>query len=345
MIRTKLPPHINGFIDRYGHPRYYVRRPGYKNVKLPGLPWSAEFMTAYAEAVEGQQPIKIGEKRTPVGSVAATVGLYLGSTAFNNLATETQRTRRNILERFREEHGDKRIAAIEKKHVQAMVTAKGATPPAARNFLIALRAVIAFAIDAGIRADDDPTLGIKRPKIKTEGYRTWTEDDIAAFEATHPIGTLPRLALALLLYTGQRRGDVVRMGPQHVRGDLISVRQQKTGAPLLIPMHPALRAAIDAAPSSGHLSFLATAFGKARTANGFSTWFRECCNAAGLANGTSAHGLRKAACRRLAEAECTAHQIMAISGHKSLQEVERYTKAADQERMARAAMKRLGGGA
>jgi site-specific recombinase XerD len=76
---------------------------------------------------------------------------------------------------------------------QAMVTAKGATPSAARNFLITLRAVIAFAIEAGIRADDDPTLGIKRPKIKTDGYHTWTEDDIAAFEATHPIGTLPRL--------------------------------------------------------------------------------------------------------------------------------------------------------
>jgi len=337
MVRTKLPPHINGFVDLYGRARYYVRRPGHKNVRLP---WSPEFMAAYADAVEGQQPIEIGAKRSPAGSVAATVGLYLGSTVFANLATDTQRTRRNILERFREEHGDKRIAGIEKKHVQAMVTAKGKTPSAARNFLITLRALIAFAIDAGIRADDDPTLGVKRPKIKTEGYRTWTEDDIAAFEATHPIGTL--LALALLLYTGQRRGDVVRMGLQHVRGDLISVRQQKTSTPLLIPMHPALKAAIEATPS-GHLTFLATAVGKTRAANGFSTWFRKCCNAAGLAIGTSAHGLRKAACRRLAEAGCSAKEIMAISGHASLREVERYTKAVDQEHMARAAMKRLGG--
>jgi integrase len=310
---------------------------------LPGLPWSPEFMAAYAETVEGQQPIEIGAKRNPVGSVAATVGLYLGSTAFANLAAETQRTRRNILERFREEHGDKRIAVIERKHVQAMVTAKGKTPSAACNFLKTLRAMIAFAVDAGIRADD-PTIGVKRPKIKTDGHRTWTEDDIAAFEATHPIGTLPRLALALLLYTGQRRGDVVRMGLQHVRGDLISVRQQKTSTPLLIPLHPALRATIEATPS-GHLTFLATVFGKARAANGFTTWFRGCCNAAGLANGTSAHGLRKAACRRLAEAGCSANEIMAISGHASLREVERYTKAADQERMARAAMRRLGGGA
>jgi integrase len=341
MGRIKLP-FVNSFRNRHGTLVFYFRKRGCKNVRLRGVLGSAEFMAAYTAAIEGQEPIEIGVKRSPVGSVAATVGLYLGSTAFANLAAETQRTRRNILERFREEHGEKRIAAIERKHVQAMVTAKGKTPSAARNFLNTLRAMIAFAIDAGIRADD-PTIGVKRPKIKTDGYRTWSEDDIAAFEATHPLGTMPRLALALLLYTGQRRSDIVAMGLQHVRGDLISVRQRKTGTSLLIPMHPALRAAIEATPS-GHLTFLATAFGKARTANGFGTWFRECCNAAGLANGTSAHGLRKAACRRLAEAGCSANEKKAISGHASLREVERYTKAADQERMARAAMKRLGAG-
>jgi integrase len=341
MGRIKLP-FVNSFRNRHGTLVFYFRKRGCKNVRLRGVLGSAEFMAAYTAAIEGQEPIEIGVKRSPVGSVAATVGLYLGSTAFANLAAETQRTRRNILERFREEHGEKRIAAIERKHVQAMVTAKGKTPSAARNFLNTLRAMIAFAIDAGIRADD-PTIGVKRPKIKTDGYRTWSEEDIVAFEATHPLGTMPRLALALLLYTGQRRSDIVAMGLQHVRGDLISVRQRKTGTSLLIPMHPALRAAIEATPS-GHLTFLATAFGKARTANGFGTWFRECCNAAGLANGTSAHGLRKAACRRLAEAGCSANEIKAISGHASLREVERYTKAADQERMARAAMKRLGAG-
>jgi integrase len=228
MVRTKLPPHVNGFIDRYGHARFYVRQRGQKNVRLPGLPWSPEFMAAYAEAVEGKQPVKIGEKRNPAGTVAATVGLYLKSTDFANLAAETQRNRRNILEKFREEHGSKSIATIERNHVQAMVTAKGGTPSAACNFLKTFRAMIVFAIAAGMRTDD-PTIGVKRPKIKTDGHRTWSEADIAAFEATHPIGTLPRVALALLLYTGQRRSDVVVMGRQHVRGDLISVRQQKTG--------------------------------------------------------------------------------------------------------------------
>jgi hypothetical protein len=124
MGRIKLP-HVNSFRNRHGTMVFYFRKRSCKSVRLRGVPGSAEFMAAYAEAVEGQKPIEIGAKRSPAGSVAATIGLYLGSTAFANLATETQRTRRNILERFREQHGDKRIAAIERKHVQAMVTAKG----------------------------------------------------------------------------------------------------------------------------------------------------------------------------------------------------------------------------
>ena len=129
------------------------------------------------------------------------------------------------------------------------------------------------------------------------------------------------------------------MGRQHLRGELIRVTQQKTGASLAIPLHPDLIAAIAAGPS-GHLTFLTTANGKPFTAAGFTHWFREQCDAAGI-RGFSAHGLRKAACRRLAEAGCTEKQIASISGHRSLGEVARYTKAADQEALARAAMDKM----
>jgi integrase len=191
-------------------------------------------------------------------------------------------------------------------------------------------------ITAGLRADD-PTHGIRGTKIKTDGYRTWTEADIEAFEARHPVGSRARLALALLLYTAQRRSDVVRMGRQHVRNGALSVRQQKTGRALEIPVHPALQAVLDATPSH-HLTFLTTQAGKPFSPAGFTNWFRDMCNEAGLPRGTSAHGLRKAACRRLAEAGCSAHLIAAVSGHRSLREVQRYTEAADQARMARSAM-------
>jgi hypothetical protein len=208
-------PFVNGFVDRHGRVRYYFRRRGHRNVRLPGLPGSPEFMRAYEAAIGNAEPIVIGASRSRVGTVAAVVGMYLASAAFAGLADETRRTRRNILERFREAHGDKRIAAIERKHVQALIDAKAATPSAARNLLAVIRLLMQFAIDAGIRADD-PTIGVTRAKIKGDGYATWAEHHIAAFEVRHPIGTTARLALALLLGTGQRRGDVVRMGRQHV---------------------------------------------------------------------------------------------------------------------------------
>src|SRR5262249_3461586 len=148
----------------------------------------------------------------------------------------------------------------------------------------------------------------------------------------------PRLTLELLLHTAQRRADVIRSGPQHVRDGVLSVRQQKTGKTLSIPISSALAAALDATPPH-HLTFLVTADGKPFEAAAFTKWFRRCCDAAGL-SGYSAHGLRKAACRRLAEAGCSANEIAAISGHSSLREVERYTRAADQARMARNAVAR-----
>jgi integrase len=174
---------------------------------------------------------------------------------------------------------------------------------------------------------------------KSDGFRTWSEGDIAAFEAHYPIGSKPRLALALLLHTAQRRADVVRMGRQHIRDGVLSVRQQKTGTVLAIPVTPALAAALDATPSE-HLTFLVTDRGQSFEPTAFTKWFRRCCDAAGLPKACSAHGLRKAACRRLAEAGCSANEIGSISGHTSLREIERYTRAADRARMARHAVAR-----
>ncbi len=339
---TKLPlEYIHAFRDRHGTMRYYFRRPGFKRIPLKGEPSSPEFMEAYQAARAGMTAPKTtaGETRTAPGTVAAAIAGYLGSADFQGLAPETKRTRRNILDRFRRDHGDKRVAGIRRVDIDRMMAARASTPSSARNFLNTIRLLLRWCVAAGLR-EDDPTLGVKKIPIKTAGYRTWDEADIAKFEKKHKIGTKPRLALDLLLYTAQRRSDVVLMGKQHVRDGAIQVRQQKTGAVLSIPIHPRLKASIDATPS-GQLTFLVTSFGKGFTAAGFTNWFREQCNAAELPKGTSAHGLRKAACRRLAEAGCSANVIASISGHSSLREIQRYTAAAEQRRLAEQGMRMM----
>ncbi len=146
--------------------------------------------------------------------------------------------------------------------------------------------------------------------------------------------------MALLLYTGQRRSDVIPMGWQHIRDGAIAVRQRKTGKPLLIPIHPDLKAVLDATPRD-QMSFLVTRFGQPFSPVGFTNWFKAACRKSGLPARASVHGLRKAACRRLAEAGASASEIAAISGHTSLREVARYTASADQARLARAALARV----
>jgi integrase len=218
-----------------------------------------------------------------------------------------------------------------------MVAGKAvATPAAAQVFLKVIRGLMQFCQTADMR-DDDPTIGVKNVKLRSDGIYTWSEADISRFEEAHPVGTRARLALALLLHTGQRRSDVIRMGRQHLRDGTIHITQQKTRAALAIPIHPELADIIEATPNN-NLTFLVTRDGSPFTPAGFGNWFREKCNEAGLPKQCSAHGLRKAACRRLAEAGCSAPEIMSISGHSSLREVQRYCVAADQARMAKAAM-------
>jgi integrase len=359
MLKTRsgLPKHCGWNTDRHGKRRVRFRKAGFTTY-LTGTPWSEEFMRQYAAALDGvkAQASNVGAGRTVAGTVNALVAAYLdplSSSPFKTGASETKRTRRNILENFRKAYGDKplfradnsgrRTMLLTREHMQRIVNEKAGTPFAQRNFLNTLRAMFKWAAKEG-RIPDDPTLGVTREKVKTTGYKTWSEDHIARFETAHSVGSKARLAFALLLYTGQRRSDVVKMGRQHIHGGVLTIDQGKTEggeeSHLEIPVHPKLQEIIDATPTVGVKSFLVTHFGKSYSAPGFGNWFRELCDRAECPD-VSAHGLRKATARRLAEIGCSANQIAAITGHASLSEVQRYTKAADRKRMAREAMAKL----
>ena len=333
-IRLKF---VKAYVDRHGKARHYLRRPGHKAVTLPGLPGSDEFMAAYGEALANTPRVEVAATRTRAGSISAMVVGYLGSSDFAHLAPTSQGQYRRIFEGLRRDYGDLGIATLARKHVVRMLDVKAEHPAASRDFLRCLRLLVRYAISIGVR-QDDPTAGVRLKMPKSDGFRTWTEEDIAAFETAYPIGTKPRLALALLLGTAARCSDVVRIGRGNVRGGTVHMTQQKTGTPLQIPVTRELADAINAASPADAMVFLTNELGRPFTARGFSKWFVKQCERAGLQ--LSAHGLRKAACRRLAEAGCSANEIAAISGHASLREVERYTRAADQARMARNAIAR-----
>lgn len=345
MAKVDLP-YVQRFKDRHGKVRHYFRKPGHKRVTLPGDPWSREFIAAYQTAMAKREKRPIGASKVAPGTFEALLVEFYGSAQWAGLKENTQANYRNILERLRDDYGHNPVRAILRADIDRMMDERGTTPGAARSLLKRLRTLLDFAVKRGY-LEVNPARTADMPQVHSDGFRAWTEDDIARFERHHPPGSRARLALALLLYTGQRRSDVVTMGWQHVQGGKMHVLQMKgrKGKPrvrLAIPLHPTLSAALAEIPRT-NMTFLMTAYNKPMTPAGFTQWFVEMAKAAGLPERSGPHGLRKAAARRLAEAGASALQIAAITGHQTLAEVARYTASAEQERLAEGAMAMLSG--
>lgn len=346
MARLEVQYVQEWFDKRLKKVRRRFRRPGYRSIELPGPPGSVEFGAAYQAAMESSTPRQqIGAtKRSKPGTVnAALAGYYLSTLDFLALAPSTQAARRGLLERFRAETmgtstsvGERMLRDLTPKVIQFYL--RTLKPAVARNVRKALRHFLAYAVSMEI-IDADPTRDIKVPSAKTTGFHNWTDDEITIYRARWPLGTQERLAFEIALNTALRCSDVIRLGPQHRRrnDDVIAIRQQKTGGePLEIPIHSDLQAAIDATVCP-HLTYLTDngqPWGAKALSKAFSGWARE----AGLLAGRTMHGLRKAACRRLAEASCSAMQIQAISGHADLKTLQIYVDAANKAKLAKQAI-------
>jgi integrase len=304
-------------------------------------------MAAYQAALDAAPPL-IGATRTRPGSLDAALAQYYLSTAFRALKPGTQAKHRTSLERWRNEHGALPLGRLPPGHIEYML--EKMKPHAARNWLKAARHFCKFCVKHKLIATD-PTLGIRAPVPPSDGHPPWTKEQIAQFRTTHPVGSKARLAFELGFYTAQRRGDVVRMGRQHLSDclherlrelgveSMLFVRQEKTGVELDIPIHPELQAVLDATPG-GHLTFLTTKSSKSYGANDFSEQFRKWCDDAGLPQTCVFHGLRHTALTRAAEAGDTVHELAAQGGHRSLKMLQRYTERFDRARLMRDAMAR-----
>ena len=307
MKRSGLPKHVTEYW-RDGKKYVRARRHG-ATYYFKSLPGTEAFAFEYQQWLAGKQFVEgVGASRTKPGSVSALIAKYYRSAEWANLSDATKATYRGIVERFRTAHGDKPVHKLERHHVRDLMAAKSNTPSAANSLLSLLRILMRFAVEEGWRKDD-PTLGVKPLRIKSEGFHCWTDEEIETFERRWPIGTPQRLAFALLLHSFQRRGDVIRLGRQHIAQGHLTIVQRKTKAKLTLPVHPDLQRIIDATPS-GNLTFLVTSQGQPFTDAGFGNWFRDACKAAGLPTRCAAHGLRKAACRRGAEAGWTGIRLL-----------------------------------
>ncbi|MCW1996601.1 tyrosine-type recombinase/integrase [Bradyrhizobium diazoefficiens] len=331
-------------VDRHGNVRCYVRAPGKRKVRIRALPGTPEFMEEYQAAIAtaAEAPLRQADEAKR-GSFRHLCIRYYSSAIYKALDGSTRNWLRRALDEIAQEHGAKQVATMQARHVRRLRDAKAEMPAAANQRLKALRALFSWAIEAE-ETKVNPTIGVKKLRYQSNGHHTWTNEEIQQFCERHTLGTKARLAFDLLRYTTGRREDAPRLGRQHMRDGRVRFRQAKNEhrnpIDIDIPLHPALGESIAAAKVGANLTFLLTEFGKPFTANGFGNKFKDWCRQAGLPH-CSAHGVRKATSTALAEAGATPHEIGAITGHTSLKEIERYTKAARRGELASQGMSKL----
>lgn len=359
MKRTRfLPEHVSRYKDRHKRWRYRYRRIGH-----PGGHFRAEFGTdewrAELAAFDAGGVVVQSPKRHVPGSIGHLILRYAASPTRLGPSAVTQGKVRAVLDRFAHDHGHRLVVDTQFEHIDAIIskaaikstttTAKGPRPiggiHAARKLRKELVRLFDFAIKLRMRGDNPVTHAerVKQsPGARSKGFHSWSEAEIVQYRAKHPLGTNARLALELMLWTGQRRSDAQFLGPADIRDGRFVIDQGKTGKTLGLHAPPQIMAAIDAMLPLpvGATTYLVSRTGKPWSKASFGNKMREWCNAAGLPQCT-AHGLRKANMRRMAELGMGNQTMKSVSGHSKDDEVALYSAAANQTRMADDAIARV----
>jgi integrase len=340
MMPRPRPPHLHRETTRHGTTVWYVRVGKGSRIRMHAEFGSPGFDVEYRAAMSGEN------RTSKNGAVAGTLGWlierYREVGAWTDLSAATRRQRENIFKHVIASAGAQPYTKISTATIVAGRERRATTPAQARNFLDAMRGLFTWALDAEL-VKVNPTVGVKNPRRKKgDGFIPWTEEHVAAYQRRWPIGTRQRVWLDVMLYTGLRRGDAVRLGRQHVRKGVAKLMTEKSGftVPVTLAILPVLAKTLAVGPC-GDLTFIAGARGEPLTKESFGNLFRQACKAAGVPG--SAHGVRKLAATTAANNEATVAQLEAIFGWTGGTMASLYTRSADRERLAREAMHKLAG--
>jgi integrase len=334
------PPHLVRETTRHSRVVWYVRRSKGARIRIRAAYGTPEFTAAYEAAIKGEtapDPAKFNAK-----TLGWLVDRYRESAAWAKLSTATRRQRECILRLLTKAAGREPISRIDKATINKGVERRMDRPHSARHFLQTMRGLFQWAVTAKL-ADHDPTAGIKTIRPQTDGHVPWTDEWCDWFEARWPLGTRERVAYAVLMYTGLRRGDAVRVGRPHIKKGIITIRTEKRsggkpGKVVTIPILPPLQEALDAGPI-GDLTFIAGVNGRPLKKESFGNWFRDVCEAAGVPS--RAHGMRKAGATRAANNGATEAQLEAIFAWSGGAMASLYTREANRVKLAADAASKL----
>lgn len=334
-----MPKRLDKFVlverTRHGKVVFYFRRGKGKRIRLPD-PGTPEYNAAYQSALTGEQQNIVRTKDQP-HTLQWLIARYRESAKWAALSVATRKQQGLFFQKAIEISGNAPYRAVTKRHIQRALDDRKATPALANNYLKAMRGLFSWAL-TNDHIDIDPTAGVQRLKYKTSGFPVWTLEEMAAFCDKWAIGTMERLAFELALHTGLRRGDLARLGKQHLRGSTITMKTEKTGATVTVELPKSLIKAI-AETKTGDLHFLVTKAGKPFVKEGLGNWFGAAAREAGIEK--NLHGIRKLSATLTVNGGATLHQLMAKYGWVTSEQAEVYTREADRVTLGMTASKLL----
>jgi len=332
------PPYLQHEIDRHGNSRWYVRIRPHPRIRIRSPYGSPEFMAEYRAAIAGVEVEP--HNKTQSGSLKWLIGQYRESISWRNLSATTRKQRDYVFADIIKKAGEKPYRAITNKVIAASHEARVATPAQASHFLLTLNGLFKWVLKAG-HIKLNPVDGIEPFKRrKGSGIAPWTEEDVEKYQQHWPLGTKERVWLDVLLYTGLRRGDAVRLGRQHVRHGIATLKTEKSGfiTEVTLPILPVLQRTLDNSPT-GDLAFICDARGQPYNKLSFGHAFRKACRKADVKK--SSHGVRKISATRAANAGATVAQLKALFGWTDNDMPSLYTQTADRRKLARDAIEKL----
>jgi integrase len=304
-------------------------------------------MREYRRCLDSIPPEKAAKRASVThGSIDDLVLRYFASGDFKREARGvTLSKNRAIIERFRKKYGTLPVAQVEFQHLDKIIRRTREKQIdgtggdfAAQKLRKELKRLFRYAAKLKWIVTN-PVDYVEPISPNNDGHHTWTEQEIHQFQSYWALGTRQRLAMELMLWTAKRVDDARKLGPQHIRrGELIS-RDSKTQKTNAIPVSTQLRRAIDAMDDK-NLCFVVTMHGKPYSQKGLSQAFSKWCDEAGLLHCT-AHGLRKAISRRMAESHATNPEMKSVTQHSDDKELATYTREASQKQLAEKTIKML----
>ena len=315
----------------------YYRRQGLQ-FRIEGEPGTKQWLENY-DAIHSRYQSGAENTAPQPGTLAVAIVDYKKSERFKILADSTQRTYHWHLGILSEQLGHLPLASFTRRTIvklQTKIAEK--TPRNAVERVKLLKNVFEIACDLG-EIDSNPAKGVRAPVgYKPRQFEAWTEEQIQTF-LTHARPVLRR-AVAVALYTGLRRSDLVQLRLSNIKNGWIETRIKKTSGLVEIPIHSELASELTREMPTASLLLLPTARGREWSPNKLSDAVREECLRLRISPNPPLHGLRRNAIIRLLEAGCTREEVMSITD-QSERMVKHYAGRRHKRALAKSAILKL----